>query len=176
MQFPHGTSEERERVVLALDRLLQRFPAPSRAERAGFLEAQYELGPGYLIITSQDCPFEESNDFVLLDRQFRQIAHRQLLVWYETFLLNAHWPVADDALVLHYQQTLFFRLSVKRRRFGIGYRLGLRHIRRFEDDPRMKESVNELRKRLLRHQFGDDLEVVGNREGRSHAAESRDVI
>ncbi|MBB6092462.1 hypothetical protein HNQ60_001340 [Povalibacter uvarum] len=117
----------------------------------GFIiEAQYELGPGYLIITSQDCPFEESNDFVLLDRQFRRIAHRQLLVWYETFLLNAHWPVADDALVLHYHETLFFKLSVKRRFFGRGYRFGLRHIRRFENDARMKESVRQLRERLSR--------------------------
>jgi alkylation response protein AidB-like acyl-CoA dehydrogenase len=44
MEFPHGTTEERERVARALDRLLERFPEPARADRAAFLQAQYELG------------------------------------------------------------------------------------------------------------------------------------
>jgi len=48
MQFPHGTSEDRERVALAVDRLLERFPEPSLAERSAFLAAQYELGVAWV--------------------------------------------------------------------------------------------------------------------------------
>ena len=112
------------------------------------IEAQYECSAGYLLITSQDCPFEESNDFVLLDRTCNRLAHADLLAPYATFLLNAHWPESDAALLLHYSETLFYRLMIKPRLFGRGYRLRLQQVRDFASDPRATESVRALRERL----------------------------
>lgn len=87
------------------------------------IEAQYRCDAGYLIITSQDCPFEESNEFVLLDADFRIIARKQLLAPYAGYLLQAHWPLTHNSLRLHYDERLFYTLSIERTR-GI---LGARH-------------------------------------------------
>lgn len=57
---------------------------------------------GYLIITSFDCPFEESTEFSLLDEAFRLIATTSLAQMYDSFLLHSHWPIADNRLRLHY--------------------------------------------------------------------------
>jgi hypothetical protein len=37
------------------------------------IEGQYAWNGGYLLITSYDCPFEESQEFLLLDCEFRLI-------------------------------------------------------------------------------------------------------
>lgn len=57
---------------------------------------------GYLVITSFDCPFEESTEFSLLDEAFKLIATTSLAQMYDSFLLYAHWPMADNRLRLHY--------------------------------------------------------------------------
>ena len=77
------------------------------------IEAQYKCEWGYLLITSQDCLFEESNDFILLDSKFRVLATNELLVEYGTFLLYAHWPTSSCTLRLHYLSEDFYDLSVK---------------------------------------------------------------
>ena len=119
---------------------------PTGAAIPGFvIEAQYECAPGYLLITSQDCPFEESNDFVLLDRAYRQIAHGGLAVPYASFLLNAHWPEGDGGLLLHYHEALFYRLAIVRRFFGRGFRLRLQRVKNYERDPRARESLEKHR-------------------------------
>ena len=39
---------------------------------------QFETAAGYLLVTDQNCPFEETFHFLLLDRAFRIRAHRSL--------------------------------------------------------------------------------------------------
>ena len=84
------------------------------------IEAQYRCDAGYLLITSQDCPFEESNDFLLLSADFRVLAQEMLGVPYYSYLLHNHWPVSDDAIRLHYYQQLFMTLTVRQTRGVFG--------------------------------------------------------
>lgn len=110
------------------------------------IEAQYACEAGFLIVTSFDCPFEESNAFVLLDRAYRVLAKRELLAPYATFLLDAHWPVDPETIALHYQETLFYTLRVVRpgplpwQR----HRLALRRTLAWERDARMQASHARL--------------------------------
>jgi hypothetical protein len=39
---------------------------------------QFETFAGYLLVTDQDCPFEETFHFILLDRDLHLRAHRSL--------------------------------------------------------------------------------------------------
>jgi hypothetical protein len=76
------------------------------------IEAQYKCELGYLIVTSQDCLFEESNDFILLDQQLSIIGYDSLFVPYHSFLIQNHWPISESTLRLHYDNELFFDLSI----------------------------------------------------------------
>jgi hypothetical protein len=80
------------------------------------IEAQYKGRDYYLIVMSWDCLFEEANDFMLLDRDFKELARAQLGAWYETFLLDRHASIGPDAIELQYGTTLRYRLSVERDR------------------------------------------------------------
>jgi hypothetical protein len=82
------------------------------------VEAQYHCAAGYLLITSYDCPFEEVNDFLLLNDRFETIAKTHLGRWYNTFLLERHSPLSDTALELDYGDGLEFILAIKPRIFG----------------------------------------------------------
>ncbi|MEC5385148.1 hypothetical protein VVD49_05400 [Uliginosibacterium sp. H3] len=77
------------------------------------IEAQYRCAEGYLLVTSQDCPFEESNDFLLLDAHFDLIATAGLLVPYASFLINEHWPLSDRSIRIHYYGDLFMDLAIE---------------------------------------------------------------
>jgi hypothetical protein len=76
------------------------------------VEAQYRWREGYLLITSWECPFEESNNFTLLDNNFRPVASNSLCVPYASFLLQKHWPVSANELRLHYDEKLFYTLRI----------------------------------------------------------------
>lgn len=85
------------------------------AKIPGFvIEAQYICDYGYLLVTSQDCPFEESNDFMLLTPAFRTIAHRELSAPYASFLLQAHRPISENAISLHYYENMFMTLEIQK--------------------------------------------------------------
>lgn len=80
----------------------------------GFLiAAQYRCAAGYLLITAYDCLYEEANEFLLLDSSFQMLARRSLGEPYRSYLLHAHWPVAENALRLHYQDAIFYTLTVR---------------------------------------------------------------
>jgi hypothetical protein len=110
------------------------------------IEAQYRCPEGYLLITSQDCPFEESSDFILLSPRFEVVAQRFLGEMYGSYLLHAHWPRAEGSLVLHYYQALCFTLSIRHWWFGRKPKLVLRRIWKPEKDPLIAKSIAELRK------------------------------
>lgn len=125
---------------------------PTGTQIEGYvIEAQYRCAHGHLLITSFDCPFEEANSFTLLDDRFQVLAEAKLGVMYDSFLLNAHWPLDGHTLQLHYDMRCFYRLHVDppggllRRR----HRLRLtRDDRAWPDDPRAAASVHALEHRL----------------------------
>jgi len=118
------------------------------------IEAQYQLPIGYLLITSWDCPFEESNNFLLLDSEFSCVAQNELKPYFNTYLLCAHWPISDDAFVLHYASDLFFTLSIQAS--FLGKRLCLEVVAEDSLTEDMKRSVHEYEKQLeeVRKTFG----------------------
>ena len=76
------------------------------------IEGQYRCNDGYLLITSFDCPFEESNEFILLDNEFNKIAQHLLFAPYYSFSLHAHWPIGPRSLRLHYYTECFYTLTI----------------------------------------------------------------
>lgn len=117
----------------------------------GFIiEAQYECDHGYLLITSQDCPFEESNDFTLLSPSFHSIAHNDLGAPYDSYLLHAHWPITENSIRLHYYENVFMTLSIQKSWsiFGRKSKLVLKRFRNPERDQQATASLNDLKKQL----------------------------
>ncbi len=107
------------------------------------IEAQYTCDASYLLITSMDCMFEESNHFFLLDRQFNTIATKNLIPFYNTYLIMGHWPLADNAIRLHYHDDTFYTLSIKARAiwFGGNKRLELTPFEDFKSDAQCVQSM-----------------------------------
>lgn len=125
---------------------------PTGTEVEGYvIEAQYRCAHGHLLITSFDCPFEESNSFTLLDARFQVLATARLLVPYGSFLLHAHWPLDDHTLQLHYEMRRFYRLRIRppggllRRHHSL---VLSRDELAVSEDPRARTSVRELERRL----------------------------
>jgi hypothetical protein len=91
----------------------------TRQTVSGFvIEAQYRCSAGYLLITSYDCLFEESNAFLLLNDQYETIARKVLGTMYATFLLEKHTPLSDTQLELDYGDGLRYRLAIEPRFLG----------------------------------------------------------
>ena len=87
---------------------------PTATQISGYLiERQYQIGARYLIITSWDCPFEEANDFVLLDENLAVIAHKHLGVPYGTFLLADISIVDVHTLRLRYLDNDYWTLTIR---------------------------------------------------------------
>ena len=114
------------------------------------IEAQYSTRLGTLLVTSFDCPFEESNSFVLLDDALRVVARRQLLTPYASWLLDTHWPEDETTLVLHYHAGDFFRLRLvpPRRLWPRRPTLRLRRVQDWRGEPRMSQAYETLQARL----------------------------
>ncbi|MGL5667252.1 MAG: hypothetical protein ACRDD9_14075 [Shewanella sp.] len=119
------------------------------------LEAQYRCTlpngtQGYLLLTSYNCPFEESTECSLFDASFKLVASRSLSQSYHSFLLYAHWPVADNGLRLHYYDQLVWDLHILPSRLGRfgGLRLAFNPVAKPECDPRTACSMAELSRRL----------------------------
>lgn len=108
------------------------------------IEAQYAGTHGVLLVLSQDCPFEESSHFVLLDEALQVRASHALTVPYQSFLLHRHWPVGDHAIALHYHPDLVFVLEIVARRLRSGHRLRLRNVRDLAAVPGALASVTGL--------------------------------
>lgn len=129
------------------------------------IEAQYATPLGDLLVTSYDCPFEESNSFVLLDAAARTVARADLAVPYGSFLLNEHWPLDETTLVLHYHERLFYTLAVAPagRWLVRRPRLRLRRQHRWQADARMAQAHARLQQRLAEI----DARTTGGADGRA---------
>ena len=114
------------------------------------IDAQYDTPLGALLITSWDCLFEEANDFLLLGRTHRVVARKQLGAPYASYLLHAHWPVDAHTLVLHYQNHLFYTLTVLAPSglWRCAPRLRLRRVWRWRQNARMRASWESLQASL----------------------------
>ena len=111
------------------------------------IEAQYAASIGDVLITSFDCPFEESNAFVLLDEAHSIIAQASLIVPYASFLLHEHWVIDDWTLGLHYHEGLFYTLRVIPRGSWLRTTPELRLQRQtaWRRDARMVEAYDRLK-------------------------------
>ncbi len=131
------------------------------AEVPGYvIEGQYRCAPGFLLILSQDCPFEESNTFMLLSPDLRVLAQAEVGAPYSSFLLHAHWPRDENSLCLHYSTRLFYRLELVRPTSLLrsGYRIDVRVDEAADTDPRCQASVAALEASLaeIRQSLGKD--------------------
>jgi hypothetical protein len=125
--------------------------APSGMSIPGYvIDAQYQCDDGYLLVTSYDCPFEESYTCLLLAEDLSVRARADLGVPYGTFLLHAHWPTGDRTLRLHFQTRLFYSLTIQPPAgfFRPSYALRLRRERPPADDASARDSVQELEAHL----------------------------
>ena len=117
----------------------------------GFIiEAQYKCEEGYLVITSQDCPFEESNDFLLLNHAFEIVAKNGIGVPYSSFLINNHWPISEKAIRIHYDEELFYTLNIEKALFKRGPKLVAKRFKVFATDDQALASLADLRERLTK--------------------------
>jgi hypothetical protein len=91
------------------------------------IEGQYKCPAGYFLITSYDCPYEEANDFLLLNDRFETIARNGLGVIYSSFLLEKHRPLSDTELELVYGDGLTYKLAIEPKFLG-GLKLDLERL------------------------------------------------
>lgn len=77
------------------------------------LEAQYAFSEGYILIISYDCPFEERNEILFLDRLFKIKAKKSI----HGELLYTHWPCSENQLALHFYSDHFYQLSISYKKF-----------------------------------------------------------
>ena len=63
--------------------------------------AQYAYKDLYLIVTSWDCPYEESQEFILLSKDLTVMCKKHIGHIYSTILLEAHEAVAEDQVLFH---------------------------------------------------------------------------
>ncbi|NMD52974.1 hypothetical protein HG547_15320 [Shewanella sp. DNRA4] len=119
------------------------------------LEAQYRCTlpngtQGYLLLTSYDCPFEESLEFSLLNDAYGLVTTTSLAREYGSFLLYAHWPMAENRLRLHFYNQLFMDIVIEPRPswFTLSSKLLLVEVLAPRDDPHTKASMDALAQRL----------------------------
>jgi hypothetical protein len=106
----HGGPYETRPLVSRLFESGQATPA----QLPGYvIEGAYRCGEGHLFITSWDCPFEESNDFTLLNEDYKIVATAGLGSMYTSYLLEKHWAISDHAIRLRYDTDIFYTLSVE---------------------------------------------------------------
>jgi predicted metal-dependent HD superfamily phosphohydrolase len=118
------------------------------------IDGQYRAGDRYLLIISYACPYEESNEFLLLNDAFEIIAESSLgPVPYASYLLAAHWPVSASAIRLHYYDSEIYELRIGNDTAadGKGCRLTLQQIHDYQNDERSANAVVDLQ---IRHAQG----------------------
>jgi len=92
----------------------------TREEVAGYVvELQFKVGDHYLLITSYDCSFEESNSFILLNQSFETITITEIGQAYSSFLLEEHKVINDKEIVLKYDDDYFIKLKIQPNRRGL---------------------------------------------------------
>jgi hypothetical protein len=63
--------------------------------------AQYAYKDLYLIVTSWDCPYKESQELILLSKDLTVLYKKHIDHTYSTVLLENHEPIAEDQVLFH---------------------------------------------------------------------------
>jgi len=66
-----------------------------------------------LIVTSWDCPFEESQEFILLSKDLTVLCKKHIGHIYSTILLEDHEPVAEDEVLFHCNDDIDILVTIK---------------------------------------------------------------
>lgn len=83
------------------------------------IEAQFKIDNYYLLIVSYDCPYEESNTFILLDESFKMIAKNEIEVMYSSFLLEDYKIKSDTEIMIKYFGDYNIKLSIHPNKRGL---------------------------------------------------------
>lgn len=75
--------------------------------------AQYSYKDLYLIVTSWDCPYEESQEFILLSKDLTVLCKKHIGHIYSTILLEDHAPVAEDQVLFHCNDDVDILVTIK---------------------------------------------------------------
>jgi len=68
---------------------LLRDGMPTSALLPGYsLLYQFEIADGYFFVTDWDCPFEESTNFILVNKTFRVLSSRSIGAPYSSWMLD----------------------------------------------------------------------------------------
>jgi hypothetical protein len=142
--------------------LLDDGRATGRTVPGYVIEGQYRCDDGYLLIMSEDCPFDESYTFLLLGNDLSQRARVTMGV--PPKLLHTHWPVSDRSVRLHFYTRIVYTLTIRRGSswWQPDYALRLTNDGAAADDAIAQRSMAELER---------DLEVIRERLERETVAE-----
>jgi hypothetical protein len=81
------------------------------------LEAQFRVDDCYLLVTSDDCPFEEFTRFYLLDERFGILSHTCQGWLYASWMLKSISPEAARSFRVDFHGDEGWRLTVRERRW-----------------------------------------------------------
>jgi hypothetical protein len=125
--------------------------SPTGAGVPGYvIEGQYRWREFVLLLTTWDCPFEESCELLLLDAEHRVVARTSLGAPYASVRLHAHWPIDAMSLRLHCEVRDCYTLSIvpPARWWPGGHRLRLTHHATAPRDAQTSASIRALQARL----------------------------
>lgn len=92
---------------------------------------QFKTGDGYLLITDDDCVFEEATSFILLDEDFNIQSFRTLAVAYASFNFDdITWQDSRNALVSFWKADCW---HLRIRDFWLPYLLPRLQLSRLKD-------------------------------------------
>jgi hypothetical protein len=75
--------------------------------------AQYAYKDLYLLVTSWDCPYEESQEFILLSKDLTVLCKKHIGHIYSTILLEDHEPIAQDQALFHCNDDIDILVTIK---------------------------------------------------------------
>ena len=75
--------------------------------------AQYAYKHLYLIVTSWDCLYEESQEFILLSKDLTVLCKKHVGHIYSTILLESHEAVAEDQVLFHCNNKIDILVTAK---------------------------------------------------------------
>jgi hypothetical protein len=77
------------------------------------IEAQYEHVYGFLLVTSWDCPFEESQSFLLLSHELDLVFEETIGAAYASVWIEGHEPINEHAVMFHCGSNLDIFVTVE---------------------------------------------------------------
>lgn len=85
----------------------------TKTEVPGYvIERQFKYNEHYLIVTSYNCPFEESNEFILLNSNLKTISKRSVGNWYGSYWLKDVTPLNRNKLLINFKNDFQVVLKV----------------------------------------------------------------